>query len=218
MLTGGEPTTRPRTRGHLRGVAGPALLGAVAGTVAKAADESGSDWAAQLGSDPAVWVLAVALVGRYAPGPATAAVRSAAFFAAMTVGYYTWAALVLGFGWDLRLLAVWLVLSVTAVPVVGAGVHGATRHPGVLPGALLALAAGITLAGGAVPGTWDAWTGVLPGTAAQPVQAAVDVVVALVLTLALPRHRPTRLWALSLAVPMTWLADRLLDVLRQVLG
>ena len=90
--------------------------------------------------------LAVALIGWSAPGPGAAALRSAAFFAAMTVGYYGWAALVLGFGWSPRLPVAWLVLSATAVPAVGVGVHWATRRSGALPGALLALAAGIPLA------------------------------------------------------------------------
>jgi hypothetical protein len=45
-------------------------LGLVAGALAKAADESGSRWAADLGSYPAAWVLAVALLGGAAPRPA----------------------------------------------------------------------------------------------------------------------------------------------------
>jgi hypothetical protein len=36
------------------------------------------------------------------------------------------------------------------------------------------------------------------------VQAAVDIVVPLVLVLGLPRHGRTRLWALVLTVPLTW--------------
>ncbi|WP_448613941.1 DUF6518 family protein [Modestobacter sp. URMC 112] len=199
-------------------VVGLALLGAVAGAAAKAADESGTGWLAQLGSDPAAWVLAVALIGRSAPGWPAAGTRSAAFFAAMTVAYYSWAAVVLGFGWSSRLLAGWLLLSATAVPLVGVGVHEATRRSGAVPGALLALAAGIALAGGAVVRQWVAWTGLLPGAAARPVQAAVDVGVALVLVLLLPRRPATRLWAPALVLPMAWLAARLLDVLRSVLG
>ena len=217
MLTRDEPTTGRRVRlGPV--VAGQALLGALAGTAAKAADESGIGWAAQLGSDPAAWVLAVALIGWSAPGPGAAGLRSTAFFAAMTVGYYGWAALVLDFGWSPRLLVAWLVLSATAVPAVGVGVQWATRRSGALPGALLALAAGTPLAGGAVVRLWWAWTGVLPDAAARPVQAAVDVGVALLLVLLLPGRPATRLWALALVLPMAWLAARLLDVLHSVLG
>jgi hypothetical protein len=48
-------------------VAGFVLLGVLAGVTAKAADESGWGWAADLGSYPAAWVLAVALIGGSAP-------------------------------------------------------------------------------------------------------------------------------------------------------
>jgi hypothetical protein len=58
---------------------------------------------------------------------------------------------------------------------------------------------------------------VLPDGAARPVQAVADAVVVLVLTLLLPRHPRTRLWALALVLPTAWLAARLLDVLRQLL-
>jgi hypothetical protein len=136
-----------------------AVLGLLAGIAAKAADESGLAWAADLGSYPALWVLAVALVGRAAPGAPTAALRSALFFAAMSVAYYAWAALVLGFGWN-RLLVAWLLLSVTAVPAVAAAVQWATRRAGPLAGGVLAGAAGIVLAGGAVlRATWLAAAG-----------------------------------------------------------
>ena len=193
-------------------VSAPALLvcaglGLVAGALAKAADESGLGWAADVGSYPAAWVLAVALLGRAAPTVRAAAARSAVFFAAMSLAYYAWAALVLGFGWN-RLLVAWLVLSATAVPAVAAAVQWAARRPGLLPGVLLAGTAGIVLAGGAVLG--DA--------GAHPVQAVADVAVAGVLAAVLPRHGRTRLWALVLLAPATWLAGRGLDVLAALLG
>ena len=182
-------------------------LGLVAGALAKAADESGLRWAADLGSYPAAWVLAVALLGWAAPTVWAAATRAAVFFAAMSLAYYAWAALVLGFGWN-RLLVAWLLLSATAVPAVSAAAQWATRRPGPRPGVLLAGTAGIVLAGGAVLG--DA--------GAHPVQAVADVAVAGVLAAVLPRHGRTRLWALVLLVPATWLAGRGLDVLAALLG
>jgi hypothetical protein len=190
----------------------PALLlsvggGLVAGIAAKAADFSGWQWADDLGHYPAAWVLVVALIGWRAPSLRTAAVRSAAFFAAMSVGYYAWAALVLDRGWELRGLAAWLVLSATAVAVTGAAGHVATRRTGRLPGAVLAMAAGIVLGGG-----------VLAHPGAHPVQAVVDVVVAVVLVVVLPRDGRTRLAAVVLTAPLTWVAAQLLDVLRAVLG
>jgi hypothetical protein len=158
-------------------------------------------------SYPAAWVLAVALLGRAAPTVCAAAARSAAFFAAMSVAYYAWAALALGFGWN-RLLGAWLLLSATAVPAVAAAVRWATRCPDLLPGAPLAGTAGIVLAGGAV----------LADATARPVQAVADVAVAAVLVVVLPRDARTRLWAAVLLVPATWLAGRGLAVLAALLG
>ena len=123
------------------------------------------------------------------------------------MAYYAWAALVLGFGWN-RLLVAWLLLSVTAVPAVAAAVQWATRRPGPLPGALPAGAAGIVLAGGAV----------LTDAGAHPVQAVADVAVAAVLVAVLARDTRTRLWALVLLGPATWLAGRGLAVLAALLG
>ena len=131
-----------------------AVLGLVAGALAEAADESGLRWAADLGSYPAAWVLTVALVGGAAPTVRAGAARSAAFFAAMSVAYYAWAALVLGFGWN-RLLVAWLLLSVTAVPAVAAAVQWATRRPRPVSGALLA---------GPRASCWPgAWSSGMPG-------------------------------------------------------
>jgi hypothetical protein len=200
-------TTRTRPAAVPWLLPGVALLGLLAGVAAKAADESGLRWAADLGSYPAAWVLAVALLGRAAPTLRAATTRSAVFFAAMSVAYYGWAALVLGFGWS-RLLVAWLLLSATAVPAVAAAVQWGTRRPGPVPGALVAGAAGIVLAGGAVLG----------GAGAHPVQAVADVVAAAALVVVLPRHGRTRLWALVLLVPATWLAGRGLDVLAALLG
>jgi hypothetical protein len=185
-------------------VGAPALLGVLAGVAAKVADESGIGWAADLGSYPAAWVLAVALLGRFAPTRVAAVARSAAFFAAMSVAYYAWAAEVLDFGWNVRLLIAWLLLSVTAVPATALAVWWAARRSGVLPGALLGGAAAIVLAGGAVWEQVQTWTGAQPSLVGHPVQAVVDVVIALVLVLGLPTHARTRLWAVALTLPITW--------------
>ena len=178
-----------------------------AGIAAKAADFSGWQWANDLGHHPAAWVLVVALIGWRAPSLRAAAVHAGVFFAAMTVAYYAWAALVLDRGWELRLLVAWLVLSATAVPLTAAAGHLATRRTGWLPGAALALAAGIVLGGG-----------VLADPGAHPVQAVVDLAVAVVLVVVLPRDGRTRLWAVALTAPLTWCAAQLLDVLRSALG
>ncbi len=182
-----------------------AVAGVLAGITAKAADESGLSWAADLGSYPALWVLAVALVGRAAPTVRAAAARAAVFFAAMTLAYYAWAAVVLGFGWN-RLLPAWLVLSATAVAGVAAAVREATGRPGLPVAVVAAAAAGIVLGGGALGGP--------PGHA---VQAAADVVVAGLLVVLLPRDARTRTAALVLTAPLAWLAARGLDLLQALL-
>ena len=201
----------------MRAYAGLALLGVLAGLVAKAADESGVTWAGDLGTYPAVWVLAVALIGRAAPSWRAAALRAAVFFAAMTVAYYAYAAWVLGLGWN-PLLSVWLILSATAVACAAVAAWWGTRWAGPPAGALMAAAAGIALAGGSVQRLYLWWRGDLLDAVVRPVQAVVDVVVAVVLVLVLPRHRSTRLWGLVLVVPMAWLARIGLDLLAALLG
>ncbi|SFF36083.1 hypothetical protein [Blastococcus tunisiensis] len=216
MTIDSRPRARVRGDGRLLVVSG--ALGLLAGAAAKAADESGWRWAADLGSYPAAWVLAVALVGRYAPTVGTAAGRSAAFFAAMTVAYYAWAAWALGFGWS-PLLPVWLVLSATVVAAFAATTWWAGRKTGPLPAAAIALAAAVPLAGGEFAGLWswivDAPSGFVP---VHPVQGVVDAAVALALLVVLPCTPRTRLWAVLLVVPATAVAGRLLDALRTVTG
>ena len=83
---------------------------------------------------------------------------------------------------------------------------------GLVAGGLVALVAGTALVGGALRGLYLWWDDAYPATALQPVQAAVEVVTDLVVTLLLPRHRSTRAWAVALVLPMWWLADRLIAV------
>ena len=188
-------------------IGGFALLGALAGITAKAADESGIAWAATLGSDPPAWVLTVALIGRFAPTPGRAAARAAVFFAAMTVAYYAWAVLVLGFGYEPDLIVAWLALSATAVAAVSMVSRWAMRRPGVVAGALVGLIAGTVLVGGAMRRLYLWEDGAAGAEASQPVQTVVEVLAVLAITLLLPLHRRTRLWAPALTVPLWWLAD-----------
>jgi hypothetical protein len=82
----------------------------------------------------------------------------------------------------------------------------------------MAMAGGIALAGGSLQRLVHVLAGGLPATAGRPVQAAVDVLVAVVLAVVLPRHRATRVWALVLTVPLTGLAAVLLQRLYHLLG
>jgi hypothetical protein len=50
------------------------------------------------------------------------------------------------------------------------------------------------------------------------VQAAVDVLTALVIALVLPRYWSSRLWALALTWPLAWVAGRALQRLYQFVG
>lgn len=195
--------------------------GALTGVLAKAADAGGPAWAADLGSDPAAWVLAVALLGQSAPSVRAAAVRAAVFFAAMSVAYYGWEVTVLGAGPSGRVVALpvaWLVLSATAVPAFAVVVRAACLRRGAASGALLALAAGVAPADGAAWQLWQAATGSLPaGVPLRPVQAAAGVAVALVLTAVLPRHGRTRAVAVVLLVPAAALAAAAVDLLYRAL-
>ena len=206
-------TARAARRGSRTGAL--AGLGLLAGVAAKAADASGVAWLADLGSYPAAWVLAVALVARSAPSTGRAAVGSAVLFAVMSVGYYGFAVGVLGFGLrvTLVLLGAWVALSVTAVPAFAAVVRESCVRRGVLPGVLLAGAASLALADRTL------WQLVVrpEGVPLHPVQGVVSAVVALVVAGVLPRHHPTRVVALALLVPAAVLATAAVDVLYSVL-
>lgn len=190
-------------------------LGLLAGVAAKAADASGVSWLADLGSYPAAWVLAVALIAWSAPSTRQAATGSAVFFAVMSVGYYGWAVGVLGFGLraNLVLLAAWAVLSLTAVPAFAAVVREACVRRGALPGVLLAGAASLALA------DRTSWLLVVrpDGVVLHPVQGVVAAVVALVVAGVLPRHHRTRVLALVLLLPAAVLTTAAVDVLYSLL-
>ncbi|TNM63261.1 hypothetical protein FHN55_15650 [Streptomyces sp. NP160] len=182
-----------------------AAAGALAGVAAKAADESGWRWAADLGSQPAAWLLAVAAVARLSPTAPSAAAGTAVFFASMTAAYYAWADLVQGAGPAVWPLAVtWWLLSVTAVPAYALVVRSASLWPAgrwsPAAGAALALAGGLALAEGVAPD--------------QPVQVVASVVAALVVTTALPVQVRTRAWALALLAPGALLAAAALSAAR----
>lgn len=197
-------------------VLGFGALGLLTGVLAKAGDESGRQWAADLGTYPAAWVLAVALIGWWAPTARAAAVRAGTFFAAMAVAYYAWAALVLDFGWSSRLLVAWVALSATAVPATGAVVHWATRRSGPLAGGLLGVPAGLVLGSGAAHEWWRAWVRGDLALPDRPVQVVAEVVTAVVLVAVLPQDPRTGRWAAVLAVPAILVAAPVLDLFRSV--
>lgn len=111
-------------------------------------------------------------------------------------------------------------LAVTAVPVIAFAVNWASRRRGILPGLVMGLAAAIPLADGPLRQLWLGYgRNVLPaGFQLHPIQAALDVVMAVVIAGVLPRDRRTRFYALLLTVPMYWVATSMIDAVRASLG
>ncbi len=165
---------------------------------------------------PALWVLVMATIGFRAPTAISAALWALAFFVAMCFAYYTWAVLVLGFGRGNELYA-WLVLAVTAVPLLSASAWWATRRRGVLPGIVIGSLAALVLASGAAWRVGLHFAGHLPSHATRPVQAAVEVGMVLVVLLAFPRHSTTRAWAVAVLLPVAWMVPRLFEATERAL-
>jgi hypothetical protein len=216
------PTHRARA-GHralreLGVLAGLLVLGALSGALAKAADESPYRWAADLGTYPAAWVLALALVARLSPTMPLAAVRASVFFLSMSLAYFAWSSVVLGFGVE-RYALLWLALAVSAVPVGASVSHWACNRRGALPGLVLAAVAALAVADRLAWQLWWAW--VLDDAPddfpLRPFQAFFGIAVALVITAVLPRHHRTRRYAvlclLSVAILIAGLIDRVLGTL-----
>ena len=182
-------------------VAGWAVTGAAVGVLAKLGDLAGSWWG-DAGTYPAVWVIPIAILARTSRGPGQAALRAAVFFVPMTVAYYAWAQVILGFGYT-RDLVVWLVLAAAVVPPFAAVVRWGREGCDALAAGTAALLAALSFSGGALHRVWLAATGSLPSDATRPVQAALEVVVAVGVVLWLPRTRRARTWAALALVPVT---------------
>jgi hypothetical protein len=192
---------------------GLGIGGALAGVAAKLADESPLTWAADLGTYPALWLAAVAVIGRLSPTPAQAALRAVVFILAMCVAYYAWAELVFGFIGSFPWLLTWSVLGATLVPLAAAGTWWASRHRGIGPGAVIALVAGAAFIDGRLYQYLLLWAGILPADfpAFRPVQAAFSLAVALLIAGVLPAKRLTRAWALVLTIPLAAVAYQLVQ-------
>ncbi|WP_152650354.1 DUF6518 family protein [Demequina aestuarii] len=201
----------PRRRWPVLVGIGWAFAGAMAGVSAKIADEFGSWWA-DAATYPAVWVVPIAIAVRAARGPGQAALHASAFFIPMTVAYYAWAQLVLGFGYA-REVAVWLVLAIVAVPLLAAGVRWARDRSDLLAGAATSLLAALALAGGSVQRVWLWAQGSLPAESARPVQAVLELAVAAAVVWWVPRSARARIWAVIAAVPIAWVVVRMLPEL-----
>lgn len=204
------------TGGALPRLVGVAALGAASGVLAKVADESGVGWLSDLGSYPGAWILIVALFGFAGPTPGTAAGWSALFFVAMCLGYYAWSVLVLGFPLAAEIY-LWLAAAITVAPVTGAAAWWATRRRGAAPGLAVAGIAGLALSSGKVHQFWLYANGLFPEHALRPIQATLEIAMALTIALMLPRDALTRVWAGVGLVPMVWMAPRIVDLGERVL-
>lgn len=193
-------------------VPGLAGLGAALGILAKVADESAHTWAGDLGTYPAAWVLALAVIARLAPTITRAAARATSFFLAMSLAYFVWSWFALSFGVD-RYPVLWLGLSFTAVPSLAAVIHWAAVRRGAFPGLLIATVAALAVADGLLWQLWWAWVlrEAPDGFPLRPFQALVGVAVALAVIVFLPRYVRTRVWALALVVPTALLAGGVVD-------
>ena len=186
--------------------------GALSGVAAKIADESAITGMADLGTSPTVWVLALALIARLAPTPLHAAIRAAAFFIAMCIGYYVWTSAVLGYPGSGPLFVGWLALALTIVPAGAALFRRSCDRSAVVAGVVLAGAGGVALADPRVRQLWYAATGELPSDfPLRPIQGLVAIATALVITLWLPRPHATRAWAGALLLPITFVVAAVLD-------
>jgi hypothetical protein len=176
----------------------------VVGVLAKLGDLAGSWWG-DAGTYPAVWVIPIALLARTSRSPGQAAVRAAAFFVPMIVAYYAWAQLVLGFGYT-PYTVVWLVIAAAVVPLLTAVVRWGRDGSDALAAGAAAFLAALPFSGGALHRMWLATMGSVPSFVTRPVQAALEVAVAIGVVLWLPRTRRARLWAALALVPVTWVA------------
>jgi len=132
----------------------------------------------------------------------------------MCLAYYAWSALVLSYPGVGRWVLVWCAFAVVVVPPVAAACQWATRTAGPVPGVVLAALAAVPLSGGVVWQVWWAWVqrDAPDGFPLRPVQAGLDVLVALLVVLVLPRATSTRVWAAAALVPAVLLLRAFDDV------
>jgi hypothetical protein len=204
-------------------LAGAAVAGALCGVAAKAADTAATDWVNDLADFPAAYLLALALLARTAPSAVTSAVRAAAFFTTLCLAYYSWSSIVLGFGGG-RFLFAWTAVALTVVPLLAAVLQWASRRDdagaGLVTGLVMGLAAAAPLADGAPRRLWSLYISdaLDSGVPLHLPQAVLDVTVAAIVAGLLPRHRRTRLVALALVLPLVFVAGRLIDAARSMIG
>ncbi len=197
-------------------VAGVVLLGALSGVLAKMADQTEVSWLSALGTYPAIWMLVIVVISIRASSPALAAGVATVFFLALTVGYYTYAHRVLGFG-TARDEVIWLVASVTIAPVTAAAFNWARSTPHMVAAVIPALFAAVILSSGSVRQYLLFLQGSLPEQVARPtVQAVVDTAVALAIVGFVPQSWRSRRLALILTIPAVLIAPSIIQIANNI--
>ena len=217
-----EPADPVRAR---PGTPGPVVLlaflggGAVIGVGAKLADGAAT-WAGDAATYLAVWVVAVALIGAFAPTPVQAALRSAVAFLGMCAGYYAWTGIVLGYPVG-REAIVWTALALSAVPLLAVCVQWARSGDRWWSGIVFAGVAALCLVDGAIGRVVIAVTEEVPEAflaSVRPVQAVIEVLGSAVIVLLLPRTWRSRAIALLAVTPLAFLLGALLTEARSLIG
>ena len=188
------------------------FAGAVSGIAAKSADQSQFDWLNDLGTYPAIWILVVVAISCWFRTPLLAAAHAVAFYVVMVGSYYLYAHQILGFG-IARDEMIWFVAAITIAPLAAAALNWAS-HPGHPASSVIpAVIAGIVLASGPLRQYLVHFQDAFPeGVRLRPVQAIIDLAVALTIIAVIPTTSTTRLIAAALTVPATWLAPQLIQL------
>lgn len=184
-----------------RGLVTALLAGLGSGVFAKFADESAAiGLVGDLLTGVSPWLLAAALLARFAPTPGVAALRVALFFVAMCAGYFGYADLVLDFPGPGPYALAWLFVSVTVMPALAFAYHWASRGRGVKQGLVAAAVAAGAAGFGQTRRAWLLWDSGFPQEQLL-VPALVEILVCLLVAVVLPRHGLTRRAAALALVP-----------------
>lgn len=188
------------------------LAGAVSGIAAKTADQSQFDWLNDLGTYPAIWMLVVVAISYWSPTPVFAGAHAAAFYVVMVGGYYLYAHQILRFG-IARDETIWFIAAITIAPLAAAALNWASRTSHPASSIIPAVTAGMVLASGPLRQyllhLQDAFP---PGVRLHPVQATIDLAVALTIVAVIPKTPTTRIVAAAVTIPATWLAPHLIQL------
>lgn len=214
MSTDSAPTSRIGDRAGVLSAA--VVLGAVSGVLAKMADETQVGWLNDLGTYPAIWMLVIVVISVRAPGPPVAAGVATAFFLSLTLGYYAYARLVLGFG-SAREELIWLVAGLTLAPISAALLHWSHSSPRWWASVVPAIYAGLMLSSGPLRQYVLHFQSALPEQIRlRPVQALVDIAVALTIVALIPSTSRSRRLAIALTIPAVLAAPTIIQTANNI--